>query len=105
MKRAAFTFKIRPDKVPEYKEHHKHVWPEMKEALTRNGWNNYTLFLKENGEVYGYVETPDGLEAANAGMQEEAINAKWQEMMAPFAPEGIKPDQSFIILEEYFHLD
>lgn len=105
MIRAAFTFNIRPDKIPEYKEHHKNVWPEMKEALSRNGWHNYTLFLKENGEVYGYVETPNGLDEANAGMQEEAINAKWQEMMAPFVPEGIKPDQSFIILEEYFHLD
>jgi len=105
MIRVAFTFKIRPEKIPEYKEFHKAVWPEMKEALTRNGWNNYTLFMKENGEVFGYVETPNGLEAANDGMQKEQINAKWQETMAPFAPEGIKPDQSFIELEEYFHLD
>jgi L-rhamnose mutarotase len=105
MKRAAFTFKIRPDKIPEYKEHHKAVWPEMLAALTRNGWHNYTLFIKPNGEVYGYVETPQGLGPANAGMQTEDINAQWQEMMAPFVPDGVKPDQNFLELEEYFHLD
>jgi L-rhamnose mutarotase len=105
MKRAAFTFKICPDKVSIYKEHHKAVWPEMKDALSRNGWHNYTLFIKDNGEVFGYVETPEGLEEANAGMQHEEINAKWQEVMADFVPEGIKPDQNFLELEEYFHLD
>lgn len=105
MKRAAFTFKIRPDKITEYKEYHKAVWPEMKDALTRNGWHNYTLFITDDGEIYGYVETPEGLATANAGMQAEEINAKWQEVMSQFVPDGIKPDQNFLELEEYFHLD
>jgi L-rhamnose mutarotase len=105
MKRVAFTFRIREDKIEEYKQHHKAVWPEMLEALSRSGWHNYTLFIKPTGEIFGYVETPQGLAAANAGMQQEAVNERWQQFMAPFVPDGIKPDQSFVELEEYFHLD
>ena len=33
MKRVGFQFKVRRDRLAEYKEHHKHVWLEMLDAL------------------------------------------------------------------------
>jgi L-rhamnose mutarotase len=33
MKRIGFLLKIRQEKLQEYKEHHKAVWPEMPDAL------------------------------------------------------------------------
>ena len=105
MKRVGFMMQIRQDKIDEYKKFHKAVWPEMKEALTRTGWHNYTLFIKPDGIVFGYVETPEGLEVANAGMQSEKINSKWQSTMAAFTPAGKKPDETFFKMEEYFHID
>ena len=107
MKRVGLLLKVKPDLIEEYKEHHRNVWPEMREALSRCGWHNYSLFMREDGLLFGYVETEDGLEAAVAKMDKEPINAKWQEMMGPFFEgiEGLPPDKAMFEIEEVFHLD
>ena len=107
MKRISFLLKVKQDKIEEYKAHHKMVWPEMQDALRRTGWHNYSLFLREDGLMVGYFETPESLQTAQAGMAKEEINAKWQAMMAPYfeALGGLKPDESMVELEEIFHLD
>lgn len=105
MKRAAFTFQVRLDKLEEYKAHHRAVWPEMLQALRETGWGNYSIFLRDDGLIVGYVETPTGLTAAQAGMATRAINTRWQETMAPYVVQGTRPDEMFYELEEVFHLD
>ena len=107
MKRIGFLLKVKPDRIGEYKKHHENVWPEMREALSRQGWHNYTLFLREDGLLFGYFETPDSFDAALAGMEQESINGRWQEMMAPFfeSTDGAHPDKMMVELEEIFHLD
>lgn len=107
MKRISFILKVKADRIEEYKAHHKAVWPEMLEALRRTGWHNYSLFMREDGLMIGYFETPESLQAAQDGMAKEEINAKWQAMMAPYfeALGDLKPDESMIGLEEVFHLD
>jgi len=107
MKRIGFIFKVRQDKLEEYKEHHQAVWPEMLDALRRTGWHNYSIFAREDGLLFGYFETPESLQAAQAGMSKEEINAKWQEFMAPYFENlgGLHPDEGMVELEEIFHLD
>jgi L-rhamnose mutarotase len=107
VKRIGFLLKVKEDKLAEYKEHHKAVWPEMLEALSRNGWHNYSLFMRQDGLLFGYFETPVDFATALAGMSKESVNSKWQEMMKPYfeALRGDRPDQSMIELEEVFHLD
>ena len=107
MRRVGFILKVRQDKLAEYKEHHKRVWPEMLAALRRTGWHNYSLFLRDDGLLFGYFETPESFQAALAGMAKEEINAKWQEFMAPYFENlsGAHADESMIQLEEVFHLD
>ncbi len=107
MQRVGFILKVRQDKLEEYKQHHKEVWPEMREALSRHGWHNYSLFLRPDGLLFGYVETPEGLQTAIEGMETEEINARWQKFMEPYfeALEGLRPDESMLELEEIFHLD
>ena len=107
MKRIAFLLKVKEDKIEEYKKHHETVWPEMLEALTRTGWHNYSLFMREDGLLFGYFETPDNFQAALDGMAKEEINAKWQEFMAPYFEDlgGAHADESMIQLKEVFHLD
>lgn len=106
MRRAAFLLRVKPSKLEEYKRRHRAVWPEMLEALRETGWHNYSLFLREDGLLFGYVETPD-LEAARAGMAGREVNARWQAEMAPFFEEleGRRPDEGLVLLEEVFHLD
>jgi len=64
MKRVGFQFKVRQDRMLEYKEHHKSVWPEMLDALRESGWYNYTLFMRKDGLIFGYFETEENLAIA-----------------------------------------
>jgi L-rhamnose mutarotase len=107
MRRIGFLLKVKEEKVAEYKKHHQNVWPDMLEALRRNGWHNYSLFMQEGGLLFGYFETPDSFQAALDGMSQEEINTRWQEFMAPYfeSPDGARPDQMLVELAEVFHLD
>lgn len=105
MKRVGFQFKVRPDRLAEYKERHKNVWLEMLAALRETGWHNYTLFMRADGLIFGYFETDDSLQVAQAKMAAMDVNTRWQESMSQFVDSKARPDETFIELEEYFHLD
>src|SRR5436305_11085573 len=107
MNRVSLLLKIKPGKLEVYKAFHQAVWPEMLDALRRTGWHNYSLFLRPDGLLVGYFETPDSLEAARNGMAAEEVNTRWQEMMAPYFESvgGAHADDMMVELEEVFHLD
>lgn len=104
--RVGFCFKVKQDRIPEYVERHRAVWPEMLEALRASGWHNYSLFMREDGLLFGYLETDD-FDRARAEMATREVNARWQREMAPFfeALEGRRPDERMLRLQEVFHLD
>ncbi|WP_435742368.1 L-rhamnose mutarotase [Nocardioides sp. SYSU DS0663] len=106
MTRVCFQLQVKPDRLEEYKERHRAVWPDMLRALHEHGWHNYSLFLRPDGLLIGYVETPS-LEQAQAGMAATEVNARWQAEMGEFFEEldGVPPDQGFLVLEEVFHLE
>ena len=102
--RYCFHLQVRPDRMAEYVERHQAVWPEMQDALRATGWRNYSLFLRTDGLLIGYVEADD-LAAAQAAMAETEVNARWQAEMAPFFVDlDGRPDEGFVLLEEVFHL-
>lgn len=105
MKRVGFQFKVRQDRQAEYKEQHKNVWPEMLAALHETGWHNYTLFMRPDGLIFGYFETDSDLATAQAKMAGKDVNTRWQEFMSSFMGANARPDETFVELEEYFHLD
>jgi L-rhamnose mutarotase len=98
---------MNPERIREYKERHQAVWPEMLEALRRNGWHRYSLFMRGDGVLFGYFETPENFHAALKGMSKEEINKRWQESVAPFFEDlnGGHADDVMMELEEVFHLD
>ncbi len=106
MERVCFLLQVRPEHLDEYKARHASVWPDMLDALRETGWHNYSLFLRDDGLLIGYFETPN-LEAAQAGMASREVNARWQQDMAPFFADlgERRPDEGFLRLEEIFHLD
>ncbi len=107
MNRVGFLLKVKADRVETYKKHHEAVWPEMLTALKRHGWHNYSLFMRPDGLLFGYFETPHTFQEALDGMAGEEINERWQAFMAPFfeIPDGAHADQMMIELSEVFHLD
>jgi L-rhamnose mutarotase len=104
--RYCFNLQVRPERMAEYAERHQAVWRDMLEALRDTGWRNYSLFLREDGLIVGYVEADD-LEAAQAAMAKTEVNARWQAEMAPFfvGLDGRPPDEGFVLLTEVFNLD
>jgi L-rhamnose mutarotase len=104
--RVCFQLQVRPDRIDEYRRRHAAVWPEMLRALADTGWHNYSLFLRDDGLLIGYVETPS-IAQAQAGMAATEVNARWQAEMSEFFDdlEGLAPDEGFLVLEEVFHLE
>jgi len=106
MQRVGFVLKVKRERLDEYKKRHQQVWPEMLDALRETGWHNYSLFLRDDGLLFGYLETPD-FEKALVGMAEKDVNTRWQAEMAPFfeSLDGRRPDEGMLQLEEVFHLE
>jgi L-rhamnose mutarotase len=105
MQRICFLLKVKQHMLDEYKRRHADVWPDMRDALSRTGWHNYSLFLREDGLLVGYLETDD-FDAARAGMEQEPVNARWQAEMGDFfeALDGQRPDEAMTPLEQVFFL-
>ena len=106
MQRICFLLRVRKDRLDEYRRRHESVWPEMLAALSQTGWHNYSLFLRDDGLLVGYLETPDFQEAV-AGMSSREVNARWQRDMAPFfeSEDGRPADEQMQALPLVFHLD
>jgi L-rhamnose mutarotase len=106
MARYCFCLQLRPDRMTEYVHRHQSVWPDMLGALEDSGWHNYSLFLRDDGLLVGYVEADD-LDAAQSAMSALEVNTAWQAEMAGYFT-GINdrgPDESFLLLDEVFHLE
>tara|TARA_A100001015_G_scaffold252801_1_gene292607 strand:+ start:853 stop:1176 length:324 start_codon:yes stop_codon:yes gene_type:complete len=107
MKRVGFVFKIKKQHIDEYKKHHESVWPEMLDALKKHGWDNYSIFLKQDGTLFGYFEAKESFSKSLEGMAGEEINKKWQKFMKPYFDniDENNPDEAMLELEEVFHTD
>ena len=104
MERAGFVLKVKKDMLDEYKRRHSEVWPELLDAIRRNGFRNYSIFLDEEGNLFGYFEAEESFEQCLKGMATEEANLRWQADMADFF-EGLsgRPDQSMLKLEHVFY--
>ena len=105
MQRVCWTLRVKAECMEAYREAHGRVWPEMLQALCETGWRNYSIFLREDGLLIGYLETED-FAAAKAGMAALEVNSRWQKTMAPYFEdlEG-QADERMQAIEEVFHLD
>src|SRR3954465_14188574 len=99
MERVCFELHVRPERLDEYRERHRAVWPEMLDALREAGWSNYSLFLRPDGLLFGSLEA-EAFEAATVAMDATGVNTRWQADMAPF----FSRELAFERLEEVFHI-
>lgn len=106
MQRVCFCLQVKRDRLDEYRERHRAVWPEMLRALRESGWHNYSLFLRDDGLLIGYLETND-FDAALRAMAGTEVNRRWQAEMAGFfdGVPGRAADEQMRPLKEVFHLE
>ena len=100
--RVCFVLRVKKAKMAEYKRRHKRVWPAMLAALRRTGWHNFSIYLREDGLLIGYLETPNFAKALR-DLGKHEVNTRWQKEMAPMFEAG-RPDEAMKPLAEVFHL-
>ncbi len=107
MRRVGWQMQVRKDKVEEYKEAHRNVWPEVLAVLSKHGWHRYSIFMNEDAMVFAYFETDSDFATALAGFASEEVVARWAESIGDLVdlPEGGGPKDVIVELEEVFHLD
>jgi L-rhamnose mutarotase len=100
--RSAFVLRVRPDRIDEYVEAHRAVWPDMLQALRDAGIRNYSIF-RDGTQVFGYFESDD-LERAADHLAGQEVCTRWQNAMADLLERRV-PDAGPPALEEIFRLD
>jgi len=105
MERVCFQLQVHPDRLAEYRARHAAVWPSMLEAIAASGRRNYSLFLRDDGQLTGYYETDDDAESQRL-LQANPATAPWEAEMAEFfvSLDG-RPDQGAPRIPEIFHLE
>ena len=104
MQRVCFHLRVRADRMTEYRDRHREVWPEMLQALRETGWRNYSLFLSEDGLLTGYLECDD-FEQVRTAMAQRPVNDRWQSEMAGFFEHEGQADEQMQPVPLIFHLD
>lgn len=102
MIRRAFTMRLKPGGLAEYRRQHDAIWPELVAEIERQGIGQITIF--ENDPVlFLYSEITD--EDAWDRLWHSTIHEKWGEVMEPlmeYNDEGIVDSTD---VREIFHLE
>jgi L-rhamnose mutarotase len=102
MIRRAFTMRLKPGSLAEYKRHHDAIWPELVAEIERQGIAQISIF--ENDPVlFLYSEIRD--EDAWDRLWHTENHDRWGEIMNPlmeFRPDGIVDST---VLREVFTLE
>lgn len=104
MSRHAFTMKLRPGCVAEYRRRHDAIWPELAVVLREAGISNYSIFLDETTlTLFAVQELAPGHRSAD--LPRHPVVRRWWEWMAPLME--THPDHAPVCgeLREMFHLD
>jgi L-rhamnose mutarotase len=104
VRRVCFTLQVDPARLDEYRARHAAVWPEMLIALRDAGWRDYSLFLRDDGLLVGYVVTED-FAAAQAAVAATDVSRRWEAEMAEFFVDRQRADEGKRVLAEVFNLD
>jgi L-rhamnose mutarotase len=76
MQRLCFTMRVHPAHLVTYERMHREAWPELLVELDRTGWRDYSLFLRGDGMLVGYLESADW-PRSQSEMGDTAVSARW----------------------------
>ena len=100
---------LRPERVANYTRLLANVWPGVLDAMRRNGWRNFDIFLKEpENLLFGTFkfEGSDFAASARAIREDPETQARLQQSdpcQAPF--DTRKPGEWWAYMENVFHMD
>jgi L-rhamnose mutarotase len=102
MIRCAFTMRLKPGALEEYRRHHDEVWPELVAEIEKCGIASITTF-RRGDDLFLFSEIRDP--GAWDRLWRSPIHLKWAQVMEPLM--HLKPDMTVDSeqLEEIFHLE
>ena len=104
MKRHAFTMKLKPGVVAEYKKRHDEIWPELSRAIHDAGISDYSIFLDEETlTLFAVQKQTDN--NTSAELPNHPIVKKWWDCMAPLMEVNLDNSPKCGSLKEVFYLD
>ena len=105
MARVAFRLQIRPDRIADYDEAHRHVWPEMLQLLKSVGISEYSIF-RRGTELFLFMHV-ENFEQAWQTLDQHPVNVRWQAATRPlFEPlPALEPGERLPMLKEVFYLE
>ncbi len=101
MIRRAFTMRLKPGAMAEYRKHHDNIWPELVREIEKSNIAHFTTFERDP-ELFLYSEIYD--EKAWDRLWNSEIHRKWGEVMEKLMQfkDGIV---DFSELNEIFHMN
>ena len=102
MIRRAFTMRLKPGGLAEYRRHHDEIWPELVAEIEKQGIGRIAIF-ESDPVLFLYSEIADP-EAWNR-LWASAIHDKWGEVMSPLMDYGDDGIVASSELNEVFHLE
>ncbi|CAF3671900.1 unnamed protein product [Rotaria sp. Silwood1] len=102
----AFTMKLKPNVINEYKQRHDDIWPELVALLHEHGISDYSIFLDEQSlTLFAVQKVSSNTISSNDKLRENEIMQRWWKHMADLMETNI--DQSPIThpLKLVFHMD
>lgn len=102
MKRVAFTMRLKPGGLAEYRRYHDGIWPELVQELAAAGIRNMTIF-EDDPVLFLYSEVDD--EGSWERLWATETHGRWGELMAPLMAlkDGGAPDSTTV--REVFHIE
>ena len=105
--RHGFVLRVKLERLEEYKEYHRAVWPEILEAINEAGIRNYTIFLKDDllFGYYEYVGPPDEYDQRQQALAAAPRMREWWDIMEPMQEPLAtrKQGEWWAEMEEVFH--
>jgi L-rhamnose mutarotase len=109
MQRMGMLVSLKPNRVEEYRDLHRAVWPEILRRITECNIRNYTIFLKEpENLLFGYWEyVGSDFDADMQKMAADPDTRRWWAICKPCQePVGTRKEgEWWAMMEEVFHSD
>jgi L-rhamnose mutarotase len=104
--KVAFTMKLKPNVIDEYKRRHDEIWPELVALIHEQGIYDYSIFLDEQSlTLFAVQKVSSNTISSNDKLRENEIMKRWWAYMADLMETNA--DQSPVThpLKLVFHMD
>ncbi len=92
--------RLKPECLEEYREFHRHVWPELEAAYQRAGITAVSCFLHDTTLLIYSEYDPERYPASLSWLSREPVEQKWQALMRPLAD----PSAAAVEFEEVYRM-